>query len=45
MHVFIISVLRFASLFNEQTFFEQTKKQKVSDSPHEACSVTHPGCV
>ena len=43
MHAFIISILRFASLFKQQTFFEQTKKQKVSDPVHEACSATHPG--
>ena len=34
---------KYASLFKEQTFFEQTKKQKVADSPHEACSATYPG--
>ena len=42
MRVFIISILRFASLFKQQTFFEQTKKQKVSDPPREACPATHP---
>ena len=42
MHVFIMSILRFASLFTK-TFFAQTKKQKVSDPPHEACLAAHPG--
>ena len=28
MHVFIIPILRFASLFKQQTSFEQAKKRK-----------------
>ena len=39
MHVFIIPILRFASLFKQQTSFEQTKKTEVSDPPREACSL------
>ena len=41
MYVFIISILRFASLFKQSGIFRANKKTEVSDPPREACSATH----